>query len=107
MKNDVFKRHGAHFAGNYTKQNEKSQGLAYWSDDEGSHVIWFTLEDRLWRISDKKNLGTTTCGLYSIGDMLTCPYTVSMEWKYASDVKWLDLDAGNDLRVSPYSGGTH
>ena len=106
MKNDVFEKQKEK-AGKYTKQYEKSLGMTYWSNDDGSRVIWFKLEDNKWRIAPKKDLGTNKGWLYAIGNILTCPDTVNMEWLYVDTDQDEWLTAGNDMRVSPYSGGTN
>ena len=51
--------------GYYTLNSTPVNGKQNWIHVQGSKAIWYDKEDKSWNIGDKKNLGTSTCSLYS------------------------------------------
>ena len=72
-----------HTEGYYTLNSTHVNGKQNWIHVQGSKAIWYDKEDKSWNIGDKKNLGTSTCSLYSTNDAKR-PEEAT-KWKYRND----------------------
>ena len=77
----------SHREGHYTLASTAVNGKKTWIHDQGSNVIWYDKELNNWKIGTKKNLGTTTCSLYSTND--TRGPEEAITWKYWNDYEWI------------------
>jgi len=74
-------------AGKYTKANDLSSGMPYWTSTDGTKALWF-VEGR-WRIGPRSHLRTITQGIHSTFSP-PCPESVGSHWKYVDDGEFVD-----------------
>ena len=66
--------------GYYTLNSPPVNGKQNWIHIQGSNAIWYEKENNSWYIGDKKDLGTSTCGLHSTKN--TKSPEEATTWKY-------------------------
>ena len=67
--------------GHYTLASTAVNEKQYWIHDQDA--IWYNKKRKTWMIGDKKNLGTSRCGLHSTND--TTGPEEATTWKYLKE----------------------